>query len=225
MKHYDSIENIKYDKTLMGEEIWAFNKLDGQNLCVKYNPKRKEFTDFGSRKCNVDETSEQFGDAVRFFKNNIADSLLPIIKDNSGKKGVFNGVEEITFYFEWYGEHSFAGFHQQGDEMHLALIDVNMKKKGYIEPKIYYEMFANIDGIEIPELIYKGKLNEDFIRSINENDWTSESATYPTVKEGVVCRRSTQLKGQRMPKVKIKTRWWLDRLHEKYSEDECKLLE
>jgi len=224
MKHYDSIENIKYDRSLMGEEIWAFNKLDGQNLCVKYNSRRKEFTDFGSRKCNVDETSEQFGDAVKFFKNNISEKLLEIIGKNSGKKCLFNGAEEITFYFEWYGENSFAGFHQQGDEMHLALIDVNIKKKGYIEPKAFYELFSESD-IETPELIYKGKLTDEFIKSINSNDWTSENPGYPTVKEGVVCRRSTLMKGQRMPKVKIKTDWWLSKLHDKYSDEECKELE
>lgn len=52
----------------MGEEVWAFNKLDGQNLCVKYNVRKKKFTDFGSRKCIVNENHEQFGTAVRFFQ-------------------------------------------------------------------------------------------------------------------------------------------------------------
>ena len=65
MKHYDSFENIKYDQMLLGEEVWAFNKLDGQNFCAKYSPKHKEFTMFGSKTQNVDETSEQFGDAVK----------------------------------------------------------------------------------------------------------------------------------------------------------------
>lgn len=49
MKRYDSIDNVRYDKTLMGEEVWAFNKLDGQNFGVKYSLKNKEFTDFTSR--------------------------------------------------------------------------------------------------------------------------------------------------------------------------------
>lgn len=227
MKHYDSIENIKYDRSLIGEEVWAFNKLDGQNLCVKYNPRKKEFTDFGSRKCNVDETHEQFGPAVKFFKERISEILLKIIKDNSGKGAIFKGIEEITFYFEWYGEHSFAGFHQPEDKdnMHLALIDVNLKKKGYIEPGEYYKIFGNVEGLEIPELIYRGKLNQDFIRDINQNNWTEPNPKYPTVKEGVVCRRSTILKGQRMPKVKIKTNWWITKLHENFAEEECKLLE
>ncbi|WQJ53938.1 MAG: RNA ligase [Wendovervirus sonii] len=225
MKHYDSIESINYDKSLIGENVWAFNKLDGQNLCVKYNSKRKEFAGFGSRKCQVDENHEQFGGAVRFFKSKISNILLDIINNNSGKGQLFKGIDEITFYFEWYGEHSFAGFHQEGDEMHLALIDVHLKKKGYIEPKDFYEIFGNVPGLEIPELIFKGVLTNSFIKSINDNDWTSENPEYPSVKEGVVCRRSSILKGQRMPKVKIKTKWWIDKLHEKFSPDKWKELE
>ena len=225
MKHYDSFENIKVDKSLIGEEIWAFNKLDGQNLCVKYNARKKEFQGFGSRKCVVGEDDAMFGNAVKYFKQHYEQNFLPLIKENSGKKGIFNGVEEITFYFEWYGDKSFAGFHQEGDELRLALIDVFLKKKGYIEPKPFYDTFCNLDWLETPELIYKGKLTNDFIRSIQENDWTVEGCQYPTVKEGVVCRRSTILKGQNMPKVKIKTVWWMTELHKKYTPEECKELE
>ena len=228
MKHYDSIDNIKYNTELIGEQVWAINKLDGQNFCAKYNGKTKQFTnDFGSRKCMVDETSDQFGDAVRYFKEHGYDKILDaIIAKHRDKKDVFTGVEEITFFFEWYGDHSFAGFHQDEDKdnMHLALIDVFLKKKGYIEPKTFVELFSDC-GIEIPELIYTGKLNNDFIKSIQENDWSEEGCQYPTVKEGVVIRRSTIMKGQRMPKVKVKTKWWLTELHNKFTEEECKLLE
>ena len=54
MKHYDSIDNIKYNTELLGEQVWAFNKLYGQNFCAKYSVKKKMFTNFGSRKCMVD---------------------------------------------------------------------------------------------------------------------------------------------------------------------------
>ena len=226
MKHYNSIPRIQDDGTLMGEEIWAFNKLDGQNFCVKYSPKRKEFGPFGSRKRLVDEGDEQFGDTVKYFKNSgIPNELIRLVKENSGKNQLFTGVQEITFFFEWYGENSFAGFHQEGDEMHLALIDVDIKKKGYIEPKPFYEIFGNNDIIETPELIYRGKLNHAFIESIRNNNWTQDGCEYPTVKEGVVCRRSTIMKGQRMPKVKFKTNWWINELYKNYTEEECKELE
>jgi len=98
MKHYDSFENIKYDGTLLGEEIWAFNKIDGQNFCAKFSPKQKEFPMFGSKTQNVDESSEQFGDAVKYFKTNLEERLKEILIKNSSKNGVFNGVKEITVF-------------------------------------------------------------------------------------------------------------------------------
>jgi len=216
MKHYDSFENIKYDGTLLGEEIWAFNKLDGQNFCAKFSPKQKEFTMFGSKTQNVDESSDQFGNTVRFFKENMSETLADIILFNSKKGGLFTGVQEITVFCEWYGENSFSGFHIPTDEMRLALIDINLYKKGYIEPKPFNKMFSGFDNIELPEVIYQGKLTQEFIKSIQENDWTQENCLYQNVKEGVVCKRSTQMKGQRRPQVKVKTNWWLNKLTQSY---------
>lgn len=228
MKEYLSIPHYRDDKTLHGEQVVAFNKLDGQNFRVKYTPKgatKQQFTLFGSRQTLVDENTEGFGEAVRFFKKNYENVLREIIVNNSRKKGIFNGVEEITLFFEWYGENSFAGFHQVGDEMHLALIDVFLKKKGYIEPNNFIDIFCEDDRIETPDIIYIGKLTNDFITSINENDWTDEGCRYPNVKEGVVIKRSTLMKGQKLPMCKTKTKWWLTKLHSKFTEEECKRLE
>ena len=225
MRHYDSITRIQDDGTLLGEMVWAFNKLDGQNFCVKYNPRTKKFGPYGSRKRLVDASDDQFGGCVRFFENSgYMDELSRIVKENSGKKGLFTGVEEITFYFEWYGPNSFAGVHVPGDEMHLALIDVFLKKKGYIEPGPFYDLFVMNTKIETPESIYRGPLTQEFIDSIR-NNWDTDKPNYPCVKEGVVCRRTTLLKGQRMPKVKIKTKRWIEELHKRYTEDKWDELE
>lgn len=228
MKEYNSIPNYRDDKTLHGEQVVAFNKLDGQNFRVKYTPKgatKKQFTLFGSRQTLVDENTENFGNAVRYFKEKYEDILREIIVNNSGKKGIFNGIEEITFFFEWYGENSFAGFHNPSDEMHLALIDVFLKKKGYIEPNSFIDLFCKDNRIETPEVIYIGKLDNNFIQSINDNDWTEEECQFPTVKEGVVIKRTTLMKGQKLPMCKTKTKWWLNKLHNNFSEEECKRLE
>lgn len=224
MKHYDSIPRIQDDGTLKGETVWGYNKLDGQNFCVTYNCRKKTWGPYGSRTVTVDENSEQFGDTVRWFNDsNYKDILEAVIKSHSGKRELFNGVDEITFFFEWYGDNSFAGKHQEGDNMRLALIDVFLKKRGYIEPKDF-ELFRYC-GIFVPELIYTGPLNSDIVEKIQNNDWTQPDAMFPNVKEGVVFKRSTLLKGQRRPSVKVKTKWWLEKLHSMYSEEECKLLE
>lgn len=230
MKHYDSIPRIQDDGTLKGEVVWGFNKLDGQNFCATYKVHKNIWGPFGSRTVTVDENSDsELANAVRYFKTHEYDKILTkLVKDNWKKGEVFQGIEEITFFFEWYGPNSFAGKHDFWDytngDMRLALIDVFLKKKGYIEPKTYYEIFNNSE-IEIPELIYKGELNSDIIEAIQNNDWTKPDAAFPTVKEGVVFKRSTLLKGQRRPSVKVKTKWWLDKLHSMYTEEECKKLE
>lgn len=225
MKHYDSIPRIQDDGTLKSEMVWGFNKLDGQNFCVTYKPKHKIWGPYGSRTRTVDENDEQFGQTVKWFQDsNYKPILENLVANNRGKKQVLNGIDEMTFFFEWYGENSFAGRHQEGDEMHLALIDVFLKKKGYMEPKDYYEIF-NDHGVELPELVYIGPLSSEIIERVRENDWTQEGADFPNVKEGVVFKRSTMMKGQRRPSVKVKTKWWLDKLHSMYTEEECKLLE
>lgn len=225
MKHYDSIPRVQDDGSLKSEMVWGFNKLDGQNFCVTYKPKHKIWGPYGSRTRTVDENDEQFGQTVKWFQDsNYKPILENLVANNRGKKQVLNGIDEMTFFFEWYGENSFAGRHHEGDEMHLALIDVFLKKKGYMEPKDYYQIFNN-HGVELPELVYTGPLSSEIIEKVRENDWTQEGADFPNVKEGVVFKRSTMMKGQRRPSVKVKTKWWLDKLHSMYTEEECKLLE
>ena len=225
MKHYDSIPRIQDDGTLKSEIVWGFNKLDGQNFCITYKPKHKIWGPYGSRTRTVDENDEQFGQTVKWFQDsNYKPILENLVANNRGKKQVLNGIDEMTFFFEWYGENSFAGRHQEGDEMRLALIDVFLKKKGYMEPKDYYQIF-NDHGVELPELVYTGPLSSEIIEKVRENDWTQEGADFPNVKEGVVFKRSTMMKGQRRPSVKVKTKWWLNKLHSMYTEEECKLLE
>ena len=225
MRHYDSIPRVQDYTNLNGQMVAGYNKLDGQNFCVSYRPKHKTWGPCGSRTRTVDENDEQFGTTVKWFNNsNYKPILENIVANNRGKKQLFNGVEEITFFFEWYGENSFAGRHQEGDEMHLALTDVFMYKRGYIEPRYFDSLFRD-KGIELPDLIYYGILNSDIINMIMENDWTQEGCRFPNVKEGVVFKRTTTLPGQRRPSAKVKTKWWLNKLHSMYSEEECKKLE
>ena len=101
MRHYDSIPRIQDDGFLKGEMVVGYNKLDGQNFCVTYNCRKKTWGPYGSRTVTVDENSEQFGDTVKFFNNSgYKEILANVVKEYSGKRDVFNGVDEVTFFFE-----------------------------------------------------------------------------------------------------------------------------
>lgn len=221
MKHYDSIPKITEDNELLGKEVWAYNKLDGQNLCVRYT-KGEGFSGFGSRKCSLKPGDPNFGNSIEWFYKHYSETLGRILQEEP----YFKGAKEITLYFEWYGDLSFAGVHDPADtSLRLALIDVAVIKKGYIEPETFYNIFSDIPGLEIPGVIYKGVLDQGFIESIQKNDPTSPNPQYPTVKEGVVCRGTRTLRGQRMPKVKIKTDWWISELHKRFKPEQWEELE
>ena len=116
--------------------------MDGQNFCVTFNCRKKTYEPYGSRNITVDKDSDHLGPAIIWFDNsNYKEMLFNLWKENSGKKKVFNGVEEITYFFEWYGDKSFADKHVEGDTLRLALIDVFIKKKGYMESKDYYRIY------------------------------------------------------------------------------------
>lgn len=222
-KFYDSFDNYKVDPSLIGQQVYAFKKYDGQNFVVKYSVKRAEFQLFGSRTQLIDESDPMFGKAIVLFKTVIANELAAKVKKEVKKKNsVFENTNEIEFYFEYVGEHSFCGSHDANDEIQLVLIDIFINKKGYIEPKKFCEF---TEGMTIPvaELIYKGKLTKDFIHSIENNDWTAPNPEFPTVKEGVVCKKTTR-DGTWLKKTKVKTFWWLNKLKERYP-DEWEILE
>ena len=92
----------------------------------------------------------------------------------------------------------------------------------YYKQKKYIISFNNKNKFDCS---YELILEKPSISDIYNNDWTQENCQYPTVKEGVVCKSSKLLKGQRLPMVKVKTKWWLDKLHNRFDEKLWKELE
>ena len=179
---------------------------------------------FGSRHTLVDEETDGFGEAVKYFNENYQDVLREISLPITLERRAFSkALMKLLSFLNGTAIKVLLVSTKEGDEMHLALIDAFLKKKGYIEPNNFIDIFCKDERIETPDVIYIGKLDMDFVNSIVNNDWTQEGCQYPNVKEGVVIKRSTLMKGQRLPMCKIKTNWWLNKLHTNFSEEECKI--
>jgi len=223
MKSYPSIEQIAYEKFLLNDNIVAFNKYDGSNFRVEWNFKwRKDlqsfgFTKFGTRNNMITADNPDFGETITIFMDNYAEPLNEILSKRN-KKSPLQGIDKITCFFEFLGENSFAGSHNKNDDKDLILIDVFRQKKGFLIPHDFISLFED-SQIKAAEVIYEGKLNKTFIKDISENVWNLPNAKFPTVKEGVVCKNKSLLKGQRLPMCKIKTSWWLDKLKAEHPED------
>ena len=195
MKQYPHIQY--YPKGIMGEPVYAFDKLDGSCMRAEWSKKRG-WCKFGSRTQMIDENNQQFGMAIKLFKVQYADDLDQIFR----KKEEYRNSQEFVVYFEYFGDKSFAGYHVEGDKMFVRLFDVDQYKRGIIPAREFVDNFSHL---LIPKIIYIGNLNHDFIQRVKDNEFG--------LKEGVVCKGVRKTKGKDLIwMVKIKTADWLKRL-------------
>jgi len=173
-----------------------FDKLDGSNIRAEWSSKQG-FYKFGSRRQLIDRNHPILGEAVDLVVENYQEQLSSIF---SAKKW-----ERAVAFFEFYGENSFAGSHEKDEEHKVTLIDVNVYKRGMIEPLHFIELFEEVG---IPKVLHKGVLTEDLVTSVKNG--TLEDMTF----EGVVCKYHNQ-KNKIVRMFKIKNRGWIDRLKEK----------
>jgi hypothetical protein len=211
MKEYPHIE---YGYGIYGENVYAFDKLDGSNIRVEWDRKAAKksdytggFNKFGTRTQIISKEDQNFGDSVDLFLNKYCEPLNKIFKDEK----YFRNIDKITLFAEYYGPNSFAGRHEPDDVKDVVLFDVCPYKKGFVIPKLFVEYFGHL---HIPDVIYIGNYNKELIHNIRrDND----------LKEGVVCKGVRKTKGNDIVwMTKIKTNAWMDRLKNKYGEEALK---
>jgi hypothetical protein len=187
MKSYPSI-GTKLEKT----KVVVFDKLDGSNIRAEWS-KKKGFYKFGSRRQLIDRDQPILGESIDLIVENYQEQLSSIF---SAKKW-----ERAVAFFEFYGKNSFAGSHET-EEHKVTLIDVNVYKRGMVEPLHFIELFEDVG---IPKVLHKGMLTEDLVTSVKNG--TLEDMTF----EGVVCKYHNH-KNKIVKMFKIKNRSWIEKL-------------
>jgi hypothetical protein len=202
MKSYPRIQY--FNQGLFGEDIYAFDKLDGSNIRAEWNPKRGWYK-FGTRNTMIDERDLQFGEAITLFLNKYGDSLPKVFRTNKSYKR----IESFVVFAEYVGEQSFAGRHINSDPKDIILFDVNQYKHGFVTPKNFVEDFGHL---HIPDVIYKGPYTMDFVQTIRDNQHN--------LKEGVIVKGVLKTKNQKdeVWMVKVKTKEWLQKVKELHGE-------
>lgn len=184
----------------------AFDKLDGSNFRAKFTQKQG-FHVFGTRTQLIDETTEFWGGMVKVFKSTLEEPLSKLFKSKD-----FRDYREIIVFGEYFGENSFAGRHEAGDTHKIVPFDVLLGKKQrkFLKPQEFIKLIGK--EVEIPEVVYEGNLNEEFIKSIRENT---------TLKEGVICK-GKETSGAFSGGVwtcKIKTQAYIDKLKGRFGDE------
>lgn len=197
MKQYHKLYYYKPD--LMGQNIWAFDKLDGQNLRFECNFKRG-FYKFGSRTQMISDKDEQFGPALNMFLEKYSEPLMSILYKNYSK----TKFDNFTVFSEYCGPNSFAGRHVEGEKLDVILFDIWLYKKGWVTPQKLIDDFGHLG---IPKVIYQGKLTDSFIKDIQDDKFN--------LNEGVIAKG---LDKQDVFMCKIKTKKWLERVKSELGE-------
>jgi hypothetical protein len=188
----------------IGSNVWAFDKKDGSNIRAEWS-KKNGWYKFGTRKCIIDNTDENFGEAIDIFMNKYSDDLAKIFTDNKN----YRNSRKFTVFMEYFGPNSFAGQHVESDIKDVLLFDVVQFQKGFIAPKQFVKDFGDLG---IPDIIYKGELTTEFIQDVKNNVYNLD--------EGVMCKGVRKTKGNDVVwMAKIKTKDWLDKLKEDFGED------
>jgi hypothetical protein len=174
MKEYPSIPKVLND--FLGRDCIAFRKYDGTNIRVEWARKRGWYK-FATRGYLFDKTDKNFGNVVGIFEKS-NEALEKAIKDNYPK------ADSAIVFMEYLGPYSFAGLHDPGilqvennDPKELVLFDVNIHKRGFVSPLDFVSKFGHIRSAEV---VYKGKLTEDFIELVRQKSYA--------IDEGVVCK-------------------------------------
>lgn len=182
----------------------VFDKLDGSNLRAEWSPQRN-FYKFGTRTQLLSGTQEVLFPAIEKFQAKYAEEL--------GARFRRQGFQRVVAFFEYAGPRSFAGSHHDSVEaMDVVLFDLDVYKKGLLPPERFLDL---AQGLDTPRLLYRGRIDDDFVESVRLNTLPGITA------EGVVGKGPFLQKEGGPIQFKIKTLAWLDKLRHYCGPDEA----
>lgn len=199
MKKYPSIKT----KIDLDTHVVGFDKLDGSNIRAFWKSSEKRFIDFGTRTLRLKRAHKYLGSSIDLIKSKYEKELTQIFLDKNYK--------EVTAFFEFFGNKSFAGRHNIDDKKQVVLIDLMIYKKGLIHPE---EFIKDYGHLSIPSILFKGKLEESTIRLIKKGELPNMEL------EGVVFKGRGGKKGNYPIMFKIKSDKWITKLKDFCGEDE-----
>ncbi len=187
----------------------AFEKFDGGNVRVKYTNK-KGFHLFGSRTQMFDKNHPFLGEAVGIFYQFYENPLVDLIEE------YWPTEREVIAFLEFFGLHSFAGWHEKDDPKTLMLFDlmIGHKNRKFLPPQDFVKIVA--PRMATPRVIYEGNLTDQLVRDVRAGKYD--------VNEGVVCKGTGKTGAHRggIWMAKIKTQAYLDKLFNRYGEEGLK---
>ncbi len=202
MKTYPSISK----DILRGVPVYVFGKTDGSNMRVEFTPKQG-FHKWGRRTGLLDDSNPVLKLAPGLFTARYGDRDGPLATVLRRERW-----EQVTLFFEFYGDDSFAGTHNPEDPtLEARIFDVSVYKRGFVGPPEFVKLFGHLP---VQELLHHGNFTAELEAQVR-------AGTLPgTPPEGVVCKAPSPRPGGLPVMFKVKQDAWLEHLKVKCGGDE-----
>lgn len=194
MKDYPSIPRAMGQSFREIPNAFVFDKLDGTSMRSEWNRKRGWYK-HGLRHTRVDEsnTLSFFAEGPVLFMERLAEPLAKIARDARW--------QSCIVYYEYWGQKSLAGFHEQDDPKFLTLFDAAADGDDILPPGDFRKLFDD----DVPTARFLGRTNwtRGYI------DLVRQGQVEGVTSEGVVAKLATR--GETV-RAKAKTQTWIDRI-------------
>jgi hypothetical protein len=122
-----------------------------------------------------DASDPEYGPAIEIFEKKYAEPLAKAIVDFSD----FKKPQEAIAFMEYFGPHSFAGWHdpkalrnigidcEHNDPKDVVVFDVNIHKRGLVGPRNFRRAFGHLP---VSEIVWEGFFTEDFVEDVREGN-------------------------------------------------------
>lgn len=184
-----------------GIPVYVFDKIDGSNVRVEVDRKGR-LTKFGKREGLLDDLTPHLREAETLIPEKYGEDLGRIVRDQRW--------ERATFYFEFWGPTSFAGWHV-AEQHTVTLFDVAPHKKGFLEPRDFLKVCGHLDHAT---LLHHGNFTKDIAEAVSHG--TLSGMTF----EGVVAKGQWDRKKGMPLMFKWKNLAWFDKLRNRCGADE-----
>jgi hypothetical protein len=202
MKSYPHLPGWSRVGGAAGGPVYVFDKLDGSNVRVEVDRKGR-LTKFGKREGLLDDLTPHLREAEVLIPEKYGDDFGKVVRDNRWEKA--------TFYMEFWGPTSFAGWHAA--EPHtVTLFDVAPHKKGFLEPREFLRVCGHLDHAR---LLHHGNFTHEIAEAVSNG--TLEGMTF----EGVVAKGAWDRKAGMPLMFKWKNLAWFQKLRERCQGDEA----
>lgn len=210
MKSYPGIPGAT--EAPIGTHCTVQKKYDGSNIKAEWNPKQGWYK-FATRNQMIDNQHPQFKEAVTLFLAKYGEPLAKAIVDFKDFKKPIGAIA----FVEFFGPHSFAGWHdpvelnklpgikiENNNPKDVILFDVNILKRGMVGPANFIKAFGHL---HTPDILHHGILTEEFVEDVRQGKIVDG--------EGVVCKWGDGF-NHNLGMCKIKTNQYIQLLKDRF---------